>query len=255
MLMGYGVWDRASSINDIPKFLQRSEHSFRGRSMFFARFGVVISHRQLASHNFTRSPTVSKPKNNKMVCRQLADTLMHQCFNDDDSAHQDTRVNKPLVTEPKRVHFGPISVHEDSRPQDPDSTLCWYSSKDFRRFQKDYQSDARRVARANKTTEGSQALVKKFHYYREELRYPPQISCMDESLRSFLCNAENRGVERFASRSLFRDKQSRLRVLYEVVGEIQQMPNASCEERARIMHVACSELSQTSVFLANLIAQ
>jgi len=162
-----------------------------------------------------------------------------------------------------------IATHSTAIEEETqDSSLLWYSKEDLLRFKKQYNQDAKDVARRYKS-KGNQAIWGLFHscYYSfQDGNLDPDATVTHAA--HYLQNPHYTGLERFVTRHVFRHKSSTRRHLWNAVFDIQQDASAYAyyngmvataqkepDNISYLLHIACREQSHhVSVQFARDIA-
>ena len=159
---------------------------------------------------------------------------------------------RPGLTRSSSVRFHrEKEVYEEKRPHDIEPSELWYSNTDFQDFRENHMQDAKKLAKATKTR--NKAILKAFEKCYEEEKTPSDklMERLSEFFEDYDCN----GMERFTSKSLFKDKKNRRSQIYDILHEIQNYEFNDEELRAGLLRVACERISKPSVLMANSLAR
>ena len=129
-------------------------------------------------------------------------------------------------------------------------TDIWYSKEEMESMRSDYVQDAKKVARANKTSDG--ALLRTYEACSKGER--TLDSKLVEELRICLEDPTTTGLERMAARRIHADKKFRRYSLVEAVFGIQDRLSYDHEKRSNALRFASEAISVSSVLFAHQLA-
>ena len=200
-----------------------------------------------------------------------------QLFHEDNPALQDATVHDALHKEQthqptakpanKTVRFASHTkkITAPSRYCGIPAEDLWYTSDEFSSFHKTFHQDCKKMAKRdpsdNKAINDAFEHANKCH--SKQSSSTPMDNKILNALRRSLKDRSKIGLERFSSRTVFRDKRTRRSELWEAVMDIQaqhgpqqgsSVGSEAANMQAEMMRVTCERISRPSVLFARYLA-